>query len=130
MIVEKPHSTENELISYHFDHTKGRTVKGINILNFLLSSPYQDQIVNCPVAYQTIRKTEKYIDKKTGKEKLKSSQTKNEIVLSQLHRLVFLNKITFQYILFDSWFSASETLKYIEHKLAKQFVCPLKSDRL
>ena len=34
VIVAKPHTSENELICYHYDHTTGRTVKGINILNF------------------------------------------------------------------------------------------------
>ena len=29
-IQEKPHTDENELISWHFDHSKNRTVKGIN----------------------------------------------------------------------------------------------------
>ena len=37
-ICPKPHSTENEIVNYHFDHTVGKAVKGINILNFLLSS--------------------------------------------------------------------------------------------
>ena len=32
-IQEKPHTDENELISWHFDHSKNRTVKGINLLN-------------------------------------------------------------------------------------------------
>ncbi len=129
VIVEKPHSTENEIISYHYDHTRGRSVKGINIVNFLLSSPYQEQIINCPVSYQIIRKTEFYIDKQ-GKQKRKSAQTKNEIVQEQLRRLVFSNKVEFRYVLFDSWFSASETLKEIHYKLKKTFICPLKTNRL
>ena len=32
-IQEKPYTDENELISWHFDHSKNRTVKGINLLN-------------------------------------------------------------------------------------------------
>ena len=52
------------------------------------------------------------------------------MVLEHLHRIVFLNKVQFKYILFDSWFSASKTLKYIQHKLKKFFVCPLKHNRL
>lgn len=32
-IVEKPHTDENEIVSWHFDHTKNRSVKGINLLN-------------------------------------------------------------------------------------------------
>lgn len=130
VIVEKPHSTENEVISYHYDHTKGKAVKGINILNFLLSSHYQEQMVNCPLAYEVIRKTQWYTDEKTGKQKRSSAKTKNEIVLEHLHRVVFLNKVKFKYLLFDTWFAASETFKYIHDKLKKVFVCPLKSNRL
>ena len=32
-IEEKPYTDENELISWHFDHSQNRSVKGINILN-------------------------------------------------------------------------------------------------
>ena len=32
-IEEKPYTDENELISWHFDPSKNRTVKGINLLN-------------------------------------------------------------------------------------------------
>lgn len=134
VIVAKPHSTENELICYHrraapYDHTEGKMVKGISILNFMLSGSRDDQPVNCPLAWEVIRKTESYIDK-AGKQKRRSPKTKNEMVLEHLHRIVFLNKVNFKYVLFDSWFSASETLKYIEHKLKKAFVCPLKHNRL
>ena len=31
--VEKPHTDENEMVSWHFDYSKGRSVKGINLLN-------------------------------------------------------------------------------------------------
>ena len=129
VIVAKPHSTENELICYHYDHTEGTMVKGINILNFMLSGSKDDQPVNCPLAWEVIRKTESYTDK-SGKQKRRSPKTKNEMVLEHLHRIVFLNKVAFKYVLFDSWFSASETLKYIQHKLKKIFVCPLKHNRL
>lgn len=129
VIVSKPHSTENELICYHYDHTQGKTVKGINILNFMLSGRRDEQLVNCPLAWEVIRKTEFYIDK-AGQQKRRSPRTKNEMVLEQLHRIVFLNQVQFNYILFDSWFSASDTLKYIHNKLKKTFVCPLKYNRL
>lgn len=129
VIVAKPHSTENELICYHYDHTKGKTVKGINILNFMLSSYADEQQVNSPLAWEVIRKTETYTDK-AGQQKRRSPKTKNEMVLQHLHRIVFLNKVQFKYILFDSWFSASDTLKYIHDKLNKTFVCPLKYNRL
>lgn len=50
-ICSKPHSTENEIANYYFDHTVGKVVKGINILNFLFSCEIDDQVVNCPISY-------------------------------------------------------------------------------
>jgi hypothetical protein len=32
-VEEKPHSDENEIIAWHFDHCVNRAVKGVNILN-------------------------------------------------------------------------------------------------
>ena len=32
-IEEKPHTDEDEIVSWHFNHSKNRTLKGINILN-------------------------------------------------------------------------------------------------
>ncbi len=32
-IEEKPYTDENEIISWHFSHAKGRCVKGVNILS-------------------------------------------------------------------------------------------------
>ena len=34
-IQEKPSTDENEIITWHYDHSKSRTVKGVNILNAL-----------------------------------------------------------------------------------------------
>lgn len=31
-VCEKPYTDQNELISWHYDHSKGRSVKGINLL--------------------------------------------------------------------------------------------------
>ena len=60
-ILEKPHSTENEIICWHHDHSKkgrDKNTKGINILNFLYqSSLAQVDYLSIPVAYEIIRKT-------------------------------------------------------------------------
>lgn len=45
-IQEKPHSQENELICWHYDHTKGQTVKGINLLSAVLTT---DELVSLPL---------------------------------------------------------------------------------
>ena len=36
-IIDKPHSTENDIICYHYDHKVGRNVKGINVISFFVS---------------------------------------------------------------------------------------------
>ncbi|HRO08829.1 MAG TPA: hypothetical protein PK047_08165 [Saprospiraceae bacterium] len=36
-IIDKPHSTENDIICYHYDHKIGRNVKGINVISFFVS---------------------------------------------------------------------------------------------
>lgn len=130
MIVEKPYTTENELISYHYDHTKGCCVKGINILNFMLTGKSLEQELNVPVAWNAVRKTAVHTCEKTGRKRRKSPVTKNELMREQLNQLVFENKLDFKYILFDSWFSSTENLYFIESELEKEFICALKANRL
>jgi hypothetical protein len=96
-IVEKPHTDENEIICWHYDHAKGRNVKGLNLLTTLYSS----QEVALPVAFE---KTETYVDPKVNKEKRRSSTTKNEHYRNML-KAVVSNQIAFQYVLNDLWFS-------------------------
>ena len=53
-IQQKPHTDENELICWHFDHSTNRSVKGLNLLNCI----YQAGDVSVPVAYELVRKTD------------------------------------------------------------------------
>lgn len=123
-IEEKPYTDENELIAWHFDHSKNRTVKGINLLNCV----YHAQGVTLPVAYELIGKPVVYRDEKTGALKRKSKLSKNE----HLRRMLAVcqrNQMTYRYVLADSWFSAKENLHFIRHGLGKHFVIALKSNR-
>jgi hypothetical protein len=123
-IEEKPYTDESELICWHFDHSKDRTVKGINFLSTL----YAVNDVVLPVAVELVTKTETIIDKKTGKEKKKSAVSKNEHYRSMLRACV-TNQIPFRYVLNDIWFAAADTMKLIKNELHKDFVMPLKSNR-
>jgi len=130
-ISEKPHSTENEMICYHFDHSKGKSVKGINLLNFTYHTVLEDgQDVTLPVAYEIIRKSEKFVDSKTGKVKRRSEVTKNELVRNRLFVLCKHNRIKFRYVLWDSWFSSKENFDFVHFTLKKYFIGALKSNRL
>ena len=73
-IQQKPHTDENELICWHFDHSKNRSVKGLNLLNCI----YQAGEVSVPVAYALVRKPILFCDLQTRQVKRKSEVTKNQ----------------------------------------------------
>ena len=123
-IEEKPYTDENEIICWHYDHSKGRNIKGINFITTL----YYAQEVALPVAFEIISKTEKYIDKKTGQEKRRSKTTKNEHARHML-RAVHKNKIPFRYVLTDIWFASAENMCFVKLDLKKDFIMALKSNR-
>lgn len=130
-ISEKPHSTENEIVCYHWDHSEGRAVKGINILNFAYHATLADgQEVTLPVAFEVVHKTEQWLDKKDGKVKRRSAVTKNELVRQRLYLLTKHNRVRYRYVVWDTWFSAKENLDFVHHDLKKHFVAALKANRL
>jgi len=123
-IEEKAYTDENEIICWHYDHAKGRNIKGINFLTTL----YYAQDVALPVAFEIVSKTEKYIDKKTGKEKRRSKTTKNEHYRRML-QATFRNKIPFKYVLNDIWFASAENMRFVKLDLEKDLIMALKSNR-
>lgn len=133
-ILEKPFSTENDIVCWHFDHSKkpqGGLVKGINILNFLYQSPLGgDSFISIPAAFEIIKKTEPWFDKKSGKVKLRSPETKNTLVRERLRILHHMNKLKFQYVIWDTWFSADDNFNFVHKELEKYFVAAIKDNRL
>ena len=123
-IEEKPYTDENEIICWNWDHAKNRSVKGINFITTL----YYAQHITLPVAFEIVSKTEKYIDKKTGKEKRRSKITKNEHARHML-QMVHKNKIPFKYVLTDIWFASAENMCFVKLDLRKDFIMALKSNR-
>ncbi len=129
-ISEKPHSNENEMICYHWDHCKNRNIKGINLLNFAYHSTLENgEEVTLPVAYEIIKKTETYFDSKKQKIKRRSPVTKNELVRERLRVITKYNKVKYRYIVWDTWFSSKENLDFIHYNLKKYFVVALKNNR-
>ena len=123
-IQEKPYTDENEIITWHFDHTKNRTVKGVNILNCL----YNTQQINIPIAFEIIHKDILFSDLETRKSKRKSTLTKNELMRNML-RICRKNQIKYKYVLTDSWFSSKDNMNFIKHDLNKDFIMALKTNR-
>lgn len=123
-IQEKRHTDENEIITWHYDHSKGKSVKGVNILNCI----YSVSDLNIPVAFEVIRKNLEYKDEKTGKNKKKSKKTKNEMMREMLAVCV-KNKIKFKYALADIWFSSAENMISVKKDIEKDFLFALKANR-
>ena len=106
-IVEKAHSRQNGLVSVHYDHSKDRYVKGINIVSALLSLG----AVSVPVAYEVVAKTLRS-ELKTGKQVWKSERTKNEMFRDMLS-VCCANALRFKYVLCDSWYTNSENIRHV-----------------
>src|SRR4029450_8367613 len=123
-IEEKPYTDENELICWHWHHSKERNVKGINFLTAFYVTPQ----AGLPVAFDLVTKTETYLDAKTGKQKRRSSMTKNERFRMLLHVCIH-NQLRFRYVLCDVWYAAADNMKYIHEVLHKHFVLPLTENR-
>lgn len=123
-VEEKAYMDENSLICWHYDHVQGRSVKGINMLSAL----YYQGSMSIPVGVEMIHKTEKVIDKKTGKSRRISPVNKNEYYRSMVKTAV-ANQIKFKYVLSDSWYTSFENMKFIHQELEKHFIMALKEGR-
>jgi hypothetical protein len=123
-IEEKPSTDENEIVSWHYDHSKGSSVKGINIISTL----YYNKGIRLPVTFDLVRKTKTILDKKTGEEKRKSEKTKNEQYRQMLNTCI-KNKIKFSYVLNDVWYASSENMMFVKEENKKDFIMPIKTNR-
>lgn len=124
-VQEKMYTDESELICWHYDHTKGRSVKGINLVNCL----YHSQGISIPVNFELVKKPHQFCDIKTKQLKRKGDRTKNEMVRDMLTSAKHQH-LRYRYVLFDTWFSASETLSFIVEKIKRHFVSAVKVNRL
>ena len=113
------------MITWHFDHTKNRTVKGINLLNAL----YHAGEASIPVAYEVIKKPYEYCDIKTRKVRRKADVTKNEQFRSMV-QVCCQNNLMFRYVLADSWFSSKDNMNFVHKDCDKHFLMAMKSNRL
>lgn len=123
-IEEKPYTDENEIMCWHHCHTKGRHIKGVNILSCLVR--YGD--ITFPVGYEIVHKDVQFCDVATKQLRRTASVTKNEHfrkLVGQCHK----NQVAFDYVLSDNWFGAKENLDYIHRNLKKYFIIGLKSNR-
>jgi hypothetical protein len=130
-IVSKPFTDENDMICWHWDHSESRNKKGINLLTAFYHTqlPASSVPLRVPVAFECVKKTVRFSEVKTRKEKRRSPVTKNEMMRCMLQIAVEIQRLVFRYVLADSWFSSSDNLLFI-HRLMKFFVMDMKSNRL
>ena len=136
-LEHKPHSTENELISWHFDHSQGCSVKGINLVTFTYVNELSSGTkVKMSLAWELVRKDKivEKTEKKGGKfitcQVRQASVSKIQLSKERLGILVHHNQVKCKYIVFDTWYSSAELMEYIVEDLKKHFVCALKHNRL
>jgi hypothetical protein len=122
-IMPKPHTKENALNCWHFDHCSGRNIKGVQFLTALFNT----QEMNVPVMMELIKKEVVTINQKTGKEKRESKVSKNELFRSMVSQCS--SQLHIDYILADSWFSSGMNFKHIVG-CGLDFIIALKSNRL
>ena len=122
-VQEKKWTDESDIMCWHFDHTVGKSVRGINMLNAL----YYSSGVSIPIAFEIIKKYQ-YSDITTKEVKRKAIITKNELMREMILTAV-KNQIKFKYVLMDSWFGAKENFEFIT-KYKKEFISAIKSNRL
>ena len=123
-IEEKPSTDENEIICWHYDHSKGQSIKGVNII----STIYYSNGFRIPVSFDLVKKKRRVIDKKTKKEKRISDKTKNEQYREML-KVCAKNNIKFKYVLNDVWYASSENMMLVKEELKKDFIMPIKTNR-
>lgn len=124
-IEEKTYTDENEIVCWHYSHSKGRCVKGVNLLSCL--ARYGD--VALPIAYEPICKDVLFSDVATKKIKRQSSISKNQMFRSMIAQAV-ANQVKFEYVLADIWFGAKKNMEFVHYDMKKKFIFGIKSNRL
>jgi hypothetical protein len=124
-IEEKTYTDENEIICWHYSHSKGRCVKGVNLLSCL--ARYGD--VAFPIGYELVHKDVLFCDVATKKIKRQSSISKNQMFRSVIAQAI-INNVKFEYILADIWFGAKKNMEFVHYDIEKKFIFGAKSNRL
>jgi len=124
-IEEKAYTDENEIICWHYSHSKGRCVKGVNLLSCL--ARYGD--IAFPIAYEPVHKDVLFCDIATRKVKRQSSISKNQMFRSMIAQAI-TNKVKFEYILADIWFGAKQNMEFVHYDMKKKFIFGIKANRL
>ena len=111
-----------DFLAYFFDHSQQKYYKGFQ--NIVMA--FHNGIISIPVEFKfkvgknRLKRNKDQREIPTGSETYKelkeSKQSKNKIVLKMLKRIM-RRKDRFRYILWDSWYNSSKSIKYIFEKV-------------
>ncbi|MDR1114634.1 MAG: transposase [Tannerella sp.] len=89
-IVSKPYTDEYDLINWHWDHSRIRNEKGINLLTAFYHTqlPTVPEALRVPVAIECVKKTIRFCEEKNRREKHQSPIIKNEMMRLMLRQAV------------------------------------------
>jgi len=124
-IEEKTYTDENEIICWHYSHSKGRSMKGVNFVSCLVR--YGD--IAFPIGYELVHKDVLFSDVATRKVKRQASVSKNQMFRSLIAQAI-TNNVKFEYILADVWFGAKQNMEFVHYEMKKKFIFGIKSNRL
>lgn len=149
-IEEKPYTDENDIIAWHYDHSKGRSVKGINFITALYQTAKGSIKKSVPIAYELVRKTVQVVKTKTNKKrpccaekcaqldegskpdvqiKSRKSPVSKQQYFRNLVKAAITNNVKFKTVLADVWFSSAENMCYVKIDMKKDFILPIKDNR-
>jgi hypothetical protein len=120
-VEAKPHSRCNGLVRYHFDHTQGKSVKGVNFI----SAIYHSWEMSLPIGVDFVVKEEAYTGK-DGKTRYRAKVGKNEMFRRLVGRAA--SQLPFRYVLADSWFASAGNMEYIDD-MDGHFIMAMKENR-
>ena len=123
-IVEKPHSDENGVVAWFFDHVSNEHVLGMNIVDAV----YVIDETRMPLDLEVVKKLEYKIDADTGKPFRDQVRTKHEIYRSFITNAI-QNSVPFKIVLNDVWFASTENMIFLKRELGKDFIMPIKTNR-
>jgi hypothetical protein len=122
-IEEKKYTDKSELMCWHYDHSQGKTVKGVNFMTAL----YHNYDMSVPIGVEFVKKTKPFVDRK-GNLIYKSERNKNEMYRDLLRHAD--RNMDFKYVLNDAWFANAANMNFIVHEIKRHFIMGMKENRL
>ena len=118
-VISRERSKKTELLSHVYDHVRGKTVKGFN----LLALGWTDAFSFVPVAFRMLasanrekrmNEANETIDKRTngGQRRIEAVMHKPDAAISLIHEALNAG-ITAQYVLMDTWFTNEPFIKRV-----------------